>query len=75
MWTAALDTAGRIAEADLGVADDAASPAGLPTDDQGWPGLFTSRETAEAFMGGDPLVINGVVVNPRILEWHELLDQ
>jgi uncharacterized protein YciI len=35
--------------------------------------VFTTREAAEAFVDGDPFVLNGVVKAWRILEWNEAL--
>ena len=35
--------------------------------------VFSSREAAEAFVAGDPFVLNGVVASWRILEWNETL--
>ncbi|HEX5474657.1 MAG TPA: YciI family protein [Vicinamibacterales bacterium] len=37
-------------------------------------GIFTTREAAQAFVDGDPFVINGVVKAWRILEWKEIFD-
>ncbi len=36
-------------------------------------GIFTTREAAEAFVAGDPFVLEGVVANYEILEWNEVL--
>lgn len=36
-------------------------------------GIFTTREAAEAFVAGDPFVLEGVVGNYEILEWNEVL--
>jgi uncharacterized protein YciI len=36
-------------------------------------GVFTTRESAEAFAAGDPFVMNGVVKAWRILAWNEVL--
>jgi hypothetical protein len=33
--------------------------------------VFTSREAAEEFAGGDPFVLNGVVRSWQIREWNE----
>ncbi len=35
--------------------------------------VFTSREAAEEFVGGDPFVQNGVVSDWTIREWNEVL--
>jgi uncharacterized protein YciI len=35
--------------------------------------IFTSREAAEEFAGGDPFVLGGAVASWRILEWREAL--
>jgi uncharacterized protein YciI len=32
--------------------------------------IFRSREAAERFIGGDPFVVEGVVVRWRILDWN-----
>lgn len=40
---------------------------------QGSMGIFTSRESAEEFVAGDPFVINGVIEAWRIWEWNEVL--
>ncbi len=48
-----------------------AGPFADPTD--GAMGVFTSREAAEAFIQGDPFVINGVIGKWRLLEWNEVL--
>ena len=42
-----------------------------PTD--GAMGIFTTREAAEEFAAGDPLVINGAVKSWRILIWVEAI--
>ena len=36
-------------------------------------GVFTTRESAEAFAAGDPFVVNGVVKAWRVLAWNEVL--
>ena len=36
-------------------------------------GVFTSREAAEEFVGGDPFIGNGVVSDWSIREWNEAL--
>jgi uncharacterized protein YciI len=36
-------------------------------------GVFTSKETAEEFIQGDPFVVNGVVAKWRVVEWIEVL--
>ena len=36
-------------------------------------GVFTSREAAEEFVGGDPFIRNGVVSDWFIREWNEVL--
>jgi uncharacterized protein YciI len=41
--------------------------------DDGSMAVFTTREAAEAFVEGDPFVLNGVVKAWRILEWNEAL--
>ena len=41
--------------------------------DDGSMAVFTTREAAEAFVQGDPFVLNGVVRAWRILEWNEAL--
>ena len=35
--------------------------------------IFTTRESAEAFVAGDPFVQHGVVRAWRLLEWNEVL--
>ena len=35
--------------------------------------VFTTREAAEEFAGGDPFVVHGVVSKWRIAEWMEAL--
>ena len=42
--------------------------------DDGSMAVFTTREAAEAFVHGDPFVLNGVVRAWRILEWNEALS-
>ena len=49
----------------VGTFDDA--PAGAM-------GVFTSRAAAEEFVADDPFVRNGVVVEPRVREWNEVLQ-
>jgi uncharacterized protein YciI len=41
--------------------------------ENGSMGVFTTRESAEAFAAGDPFVVNGVVKAWRILAWNEVL--
>jgi len=36
-------------------------------------GVFTTREAAEEFAAGDPFVLNGVVADWRVHDWHEIL--
>ena len=45
-------------------------PFGNPQE-EGSMAVFTSRESAEDFVSGDPFVINGVVRNWFIREWDE----
>jgi uncharacterized protein len=40
---------------------------------QGSMSIFTTREAAEAFVEGDPFVLNGVVRGWEIREWNEVL--
>jgi uncharacterized protein len=40
---------------------------------QGAMSIFTTREAAEAFVEGDPFVLNGVVRGWEIREWNEVL--
>jgi uncharacterized protein YciI len=40
---------------------------------QGSMGVFSSRSAAEAFVGDDPFVLNGVVRAYEIREWNEIL--
>jgi uncharacterized protein len=45
------------------------------TDQSGAMAVFTTREAAEEFAGGDPFVLNGVVKKPwQIREWSEALS-
>ncbi|MBB6096162.1 hypothetical protein HNQ60_005053 [Povalibacter uvarum] len=48
-----------------------AGPYGAPP--IGAIGIFTSRAAAEAFVAGDPFVINGVVGKYSIHDWSEAL--
>jgi len=48
-----------------------AGPFANPAD--GALGIFTSKESAEEFIQGDPFVINGVVGKWRLVEWNEIL--
>jgi uncharacterized protein YciI len=48
-----------------------AGPIGNPP--EGALAVFASRESAEAFVSGDPFVINGVVGEHHIREWQEVL--
>ena len=48
-----------------------AGPYGSPP--MGALGIFTSKAAAEAFIAGDPFVINGVVGKYDIHEWNEAL--
>jgi uncharacterized protein len=41
--------------------------------EEGSMAIFTSREAAEEFVAGDPFVLNGVVRDWHIREWHEVL--
>jgi uncharacterized protein len=49
----------------------AAGPFSDPT--QGAMAIFTTREAAEAFIGGDPFVTEGLVGKWRIVEWNAAL--
>jgi uncharacterized protein len=40
---------------------------------QGSMAVFRTRGSAEEFVAGDPFVHNGVVVDPEIREWNEIL--
>lgn len=40
---------------------------------QGSMAIFTSRAVAEAFVAGDPFVLNGVVSAYEIRDWNEAL--
>ncbi|HEY4028608.1 MAG TPA: YciI family protein [Candidatus Dormibacteraeota bacterium] len=40
---------------------------------EGSMGIFTTREAAEAFVAGDPFVLNGVVRGYQIRAWNEVL--
>jgi uncharacterized protein len=48
-----------------------AGPFANPAD--GAIGIFTSREAADEFIGGDPFVLNGIVKQSTVLEWNEVL--
>jgi uncharacterized protein YciI len=48
-----------------------AGPYGMPP--VGALGVFTTREAAEAFVAGDPFVLNGAVGKHTIHEWAEAL--
>ena len=37
-------------------------------------GVFTTREAAEEFAGGDPFVVNGVVAEWSVRPWNEVLQ-
>jgi uncharacterized protein YciI len=39
--------------------------------EDGSMGIFTDRGDAEAFVAGDPFVLNGVVRNWRTLDWDD----
>jgi uncharacterized protein YciI len=41
---------------------------------QGSMAVFPTRETAEAFVAGDPFVAHGVVRRYEIREWNEILS-
>ncbi|MGH7765164.1 MAG: YciI family protein [Candidatus Dormibacteraceae bacterium] len=41
--------------------------------DDGSMGIFTTREAAEAFVEGDPFVLEGVVKRWSIREWNEVI--
>jgi uncharacterized protein len=40
---------------------------------EGAMAIFPSREAAEAFVAGDPFVLNGVVRAHEIREWNDIL--
>jgi uncharacterized protein YciI len=42
--------------------------------EEGAMGIFTTREAAHEFAGGDPFVLNGVVSKWYVREWNEALD-
>jgi len=48
-----------------------AGPYGSPP--AGAVGVFTTRAAAEAFVAGDPFILNGVVGKHGIHEWSEAL--
>jgi uncharacterized protein len=48
-----------------------AGPLGSPP--EGALGIFTTRDSAEEFVAGDPFVVNGVVSKWRLVEWDEAL--
>ena len=37
--------------------------------------VFTTRESAEEFIAGDPFVLNGVVSSWRIADWNEAFSR
>ena len=37
-------------------------------------GVFTTREAAEEFIAGDPVILNGVVASWTVRGWNEVLD-
>jgi hypothetical protein len=41
--------------------------------EEGSMAVFTTREAAEEFAGGDPFVLNGVVRDWHIRAWNEIL--
>jgi uncharacterized protein YciI len=41
--------------------------------EEGSMSIFTTREAAEEFAGGDPFVLNGVVSRWEVREWDEVL--
>jgi uncharacterized protein YciI len=41
--------------------------------EQGSMAIFPTREAAEAFVAGDPFVLEGVVRRHEIREWNEML--
>jgi uncharacterized protein YciI len=41
---------------------------------EGSMAIFTSRAAAQAFVDGDPFVLNGVVRSWQIREWNEILE-
>ncbi len=42
---------------------------------EGSMAVFTTREAAEEFAGGDPFVLNGVVREWHIREWSEAIGE
>jgi uncharacterized protein YciI len=46
---------------------------GTFSDLSGAMGVFTSRESAEAFVKDDPFVLHGVVRGDQIREWNEAI--
>jgi uncharacterized protein YciI len=40
---------------------------------EGSMAIFSTREGAEEFVGGDPFVLNGVVSSWTLREWNEVL--
>jgi hypothetical protein len=41
--------------------------------EEGSMGVFTTRAAAEEFVRGDPFVLNGIIRNWYIRDWHEAL--
>lgn len=38
-------------------------------------GIFSTREAAEAFAGGDPFIVNGITRRWQIREWREIVPE
>jgi uncharacterized protein YciI len=43
------------------------------TDRSGAVSVFSTREAAQEYAGGDPFVVHGVMQNWQIREWNEAL--
>ena len=41
---------------------------------EGSMAVFSTREAAEEFAGGDPFVLEGVVARWSVRDWNEILD-
>jgi uncharacterized protein YciI len=42
---------------------------------EGYMAVFTSREAAEEFIQGDPLVANGIIGSWTLRDWDEALSK
>jgi hypothetical protein len=49
-------------------------PFGRPQE-EGSMAIFSTREAAEEFAGGDPFVLHGVVRSWRVQDWHQIYPE